>query len=104
MADELAESTTSIDHLNAANSQLQASQHQLQTANAKLGRNEKELRQNMERLLRFNRLAAKRELRMQELKQEINGLLAELGRERKYKNEAEITEIYQSRHMGVEQR
>jgi methyl-accepting chemotaxis protein len=104
MVDDLTESTTSIDDLHAANGQLKASQHQLQTANKQLGRNEQDLRQNMDRLMRFNRLAAKRELKMQDLKQEVNGLLAELGREHKYKDKAEIAKIYQRRYMGVEQR
>ncbi len=45
---------------------------------------EQRRQENNEQLERFNRLAVGRELRMAELKQEINGLLAELGRERKY--------------------
>jgi hypothetical protein len=104
MVDDLNESTTSIDRLNVANSQLKASQQQLQSMNTQLGQNEQELRQNMERLTRFNRLAAKHELRMQDLKQEINGLLTELGRECKYKDKAEIAEIYQTRYTDTEQR
>jgi len=43
-------------------------------------------------LQRFNRLAVGRELRMSELKSEINGLLGELGHERKYRDKAEISE------------
>jgi methyl-accepting chemotaxis protein len=42
-------------------------------------------------LQRFNRLAVGRELRMSELKSEINGLLGELGREGKYRDKAEIS-------------
>lgn len=42
-------------------------------------------------LERFNRLAVGRELRMSELKSEINGLLRELGREGKYRDKAEIS-------------
>jgi PAS domain S-box-containing protein len=43
------------------------------------------LRRNMEDLERFNRLTMDREERMIQLKQEINALLAEMGREKKYK-------------------
>ncbi|MFH1732544.1 MAG: CHASE domain-containing protein [Planctomycetota bacterium] len=43
------------------------------------------LEEHMEEVKRFNRLAVGRELRMAELKQEINGLLAELDREEKYR-------------------
>lgn len=46
-------------------------------------------------LERFNRLAVGRELRMSELKSEINGLLGELGREGKYRDKAEISESSQ---------
>ncbi len=41
---------------------------------------------------RFNRLAVGRELRMSELKSEINGLLGELGHEGKYRDKTEISE------------
>lgn len=47
-------------------------------------RNERELQQRMDELQRFNRLTIGREERMIALKQEINQLLAELGREQKY--------------------
>ena len=50
-------------------------------------RNEKELKQRMEELERFNRLVTGREERMIQLKAEINALLEELGREQKYKVE-----------------
>jgi len=45
---------------------------------------EAELRKNMDALERFNRLATGRELRMIELKREINDLASELGREPPY--------------------
>jgi methyl-accepting chemotaxis protein len=44
-----------------------------------------------DRLERFNRLAVGRELRMSELKSEINGLLSELGRESKYRDKTETS-------------
>lgn len=50
------------------------------------------------RLERFNRLAVGRELRMSELKSEINGLLSELGRERKYRDKTEISASDQQDH------
>ncbi len=45
---------------------------------------EKKLLQSVEDVERFNRLAVGRELRMVELKQEVNALLEQLGREAKY--------------------
>lgn len=45
---------------------------------------QQKLRQNMSELECFNRMAVGRELRMIELKQEVNQLLAELGRQEKY--------------------
>ncbi len=45
---------------------------------------EEQARRHLEELERFNRLATGRELKMIELKREINALLAELGREKKY--------------------
>ena len=45
---------------------------------------EQELRQNMEDLQRFTKIAVGREERMIELKDEINGLLSKLGRAGKY--------------------
>jgi HAMP domain-containing protein len=94
MTRELRASTTSIDDLNMANSQLKASQHRLQEVNEELEANEHKRHENMDRLMRFNRLAAQRELKMRELKQEINGLLSELGRDRKFKDTSEIVETY----------
>ena len=46
---------------------------------------EEELKKNMKQLERFNRLTVGRELRMIELKKEINELLRETGRTEKYK-------------------
>lgn len=46
---------------------------------------EEELRQNMEDLERFSKLAVGREERMIELKKKINELLRELGHQDKYK-------------------
>ena len=51
-------------------------------------RNEEELKLRMEELERFNRLVTGREERMIQLKKEINELLEEMGREKKYKVEA----------------
>lgn len=45
-----------------------------------------------EQLKRFNKLAVGRELRMVELKKEINALLGELGREQKYKSDFDETQ------------
>ncbi len=102
MTQDLCRSTTSIDDLNAANGQLQASQHRLQEVNDELEANERKLHENMDRLMRFNRLAAQRELKMRELKQEINGLLSELGRDRKFKDASEIVETYSARYDNGE--
>ncbi len=46
---------------------------------------EESLQKKMEELERFNRMAVGRELRMIQLKKEINNLLSELGREGKYR-------------------
>ena len=46
---------------------------------------EEELKKNIKQLERFNRLTVGRELRMIELKKEINELLKETGRVEKYK-------------------
>jgi methyl-accepting chemotaxis protein len=90
MTEDLKKTTTSIDNLNDVNRQLRASQQQLEA-------NEEKLRDNMNRLMRFNRLAVKRELRMTELKREINSLLDELGRERKYKDKSETANIFSTK-------
>jgi len=105
MTENLKRSTTSIDKLNAANQQLQASEQQLsaanqvlqakeqqlQAGNQQLRANEKQLQEKMNDLERFNRLAVGREQRMVKLKQQVNALLRELGREEEYKNASEIT-------------
>ena len=46
---------------------------------------EEELRESLTKLKRFNKLAVGRELRMIELKKELNGLLEDLGKEPRYK-------------------
>ncbi len=102
MTMELQASTTSVETLNAANTQLMASQDELQTANNQLEANEKKLRDNMGRMQRFNQLAAKREIKMKELKQTINALLLELGRETYYKEDTELAEIYAAPHSTEE--
>lgn len=48
-------------------------------------RSEEELRRNLEELEQFNRLAEGRELRMIELKEEVNELLRETGRQQTYR-------------------
>ncbi len=55
-------------------------------------RAEEKLEKHMKQLERFNRLAVGRELKMVELKKEINALLGEMGREEKYKINADVTE------------
>lgn len=105
MTDDLKGTTTSIDNLNAANQQLQANELQLKAANQQLQAkeqelkagnrqlraNEEQLREKMEDLERFNRLAVGREQRMIELKQQVNALLRELGREEEYRKLPETT-------------
>ena len=46
---------------------------------------EDDLRRNLEELERFNRLAYGRELKMIQLKEEINELLSQLNQDKKYK-------------------
>jgi HAMP domain-containing protein len=58
--------------------------NELQQEITERARAEQELKQKMEELQRFNRLAVGRELRMVELKQEVNELAEELGRESPY--------------------
>lgn len=48
---------------------------------------EEELKASMSELTEFNRLSVDRELRMVELKKEINALLGELGRKEKYRTD-----------------
>jgi two-component system, chemotaxis family, CheB/CheR fusion protein len=55
-------------------------------------RNEEELRARNEELVRFNRAAVGRELRMVELKKEINALLARVGERPRYTVESEAAE------------
>lgn len=90
MIKNLNQSTTSIDNLNAANQQLQDSQQRLKVVNQQLEANEAKVRENMNRLMQFNRLAVSRELQMIELKKEVNSLLGDLGQEIKYKTKEEI--------------
>lgn len=45
---------------------------------------ENELREHMDQLRKFNRLTVGREIRMAEMKDEVNTLLEEMGRELKY--------------------
>jgi len=47
-------------------------------------RNEEELRQNMDELVRFNRAMVSRESRMIELKKEVNDLCSKVGEEPRY--------------------
>ena len=56
-----------------------------QEAEEEIQRNLAELQAKNEELDRFNRVAVDRELRMIELKREINALLVELGRAEKFK-------------------
>lgn len=90
MIRNLNQSTTSIEYLNVANQQLQDSEQRLKAVNQQLEANEEKLRDNMNRLMQFNRLAVNRELQMAELKKEVNDLLGELGQERKYRTKEEI--------------
>lgn len=53
---------------------------------------EEQLNKTLEELKRFNNLAVGRELRMVELKREVNQLLRELGRQEKYRDTSDITE------------
>jgi len=46
---------------------------------------EQDLHEKMRELERFNRLAVDRELRMIELKKEVNGLLTQSGQEPEYR-------------------
>ena len=78
MAEDLRKTTTSMEKFDAANQQLQAS--------------EEKLRKKMEQLERFNHLMIGREMRMSELKGEVNALLAELGREEEYRTNEGIAE------------
>ncbi|MBI4669564.1 MAG: hypothetical protein HY747_10370 [Elusimicrobia bacterium] len=70
--------------LQALNQQLRASEQQLKAANQQLGAKEQALRSKMSDLERFNRLMVGRELRMVELKEEVNALLEKSGQPRKY--------------------
>jgi methyl-accepting chemotaxis protein len=92
MAEHLEKTTTSIDNLNREITEREKAEERLKAANLQLEANEEQLKQNINELERFNRLAVGRELRMVELKQQVNALLCELGREEEYRNVSEITE------------
>ena len=64
---------------------LNATNEQLREGIAERKQAEESLRESMEELERFNRLSVGRELRMIELKEEVNALLRELGREEEYR-------------------
>ncbi len=103
MAENLKINTTTIDKLNAANQQLQAGEQRLKAANQQLQTKEETLQKKMEQLERFNKLAVGRELRMVELKKEVDALLVELGNEEKYRIERNIVETYKdSNDAGVD--
>jgi len=57
-----------------------------------VARRTRALTEKMEEMVRFNRMAVNRERRIIELKRQINNLLAELGREPKYKSPGMIEE------------
>ena len=82
----------SHQQLGAMNKQLQTNEQQLRANNQQLQEEITERRQAIEELERFNRLAVGRELRMVELKKQVNALLNELGREEEYRNLPDITE------------
>jgi len=90
-----------IDSFNEMLEQIQQRDAQLLEINVNLEEMIKErtakLTSANQRMMQFNRLAVSRELKMIELKNEINRLLAELGREKKYKDKAEIAEIAAAR-------
>jgi len=64
----------------------------LHTENVERKRAQEELKGTVEELEQFNNLAVGRELRMIELKKEIDTLLRQFGREEKYKNDYEKIE------------
>jgi PAS domain S-box-containing protein len=68
----------------AANQQLRAAIQQLKANEQALQKSEEELRQKLAELNRFNKLMVGRELEMVKLKEQINSLLEELGRPKKY--------------------
>ncbi|MBI4669567.1 MAG: hypothetical protein HY747_10385 [Elusimicrobia bacterium] len=72
------------DYTDNINQQLRASEQQLKAANQQLGAKEQALRSKMSDLEKFNRLIVGRELRMVELKAEVNSLLEKSGQPGKY--------------------
>ncbi len=66
--------------------ELEEGNNKLQREVAERKKTQAELQQNVVQLERFNRLATGRELRMAEIKYEVNDLLAQLGRAQKYKD------------------
>jgi methyl-accepting chemotaxis protein len=97
--DELAYLTqvfnTMLDQIQQRDSSLIDARDQLESRvkerTAELSEAKDKVQIHANQLERFNRLAVGRELRMSELKSEINGLLGELGREGKYRDRAEIS-------------
>ncbi len=82
----------SEQQLKAANQQLRASEQQLKASNQQLTAKEQALKASQETLKtkisdleRFNKIMVGRELEMIKLKEEVNSLLAALGKEIKYK-------------------
>ena len=72
--------------LTEANEYLRLGQEQLKA-------NEKRLKESLEELERFNNLTVGREQRMIELKQQVNELLGELGREEQYQNISDMMKV-----------
>jgi len=81
---EIAERKHAEDALRESEARVQANNQKLQQQVAEREKAEEELRRNMAQLERFNRLAIDRELRMVELKNEVNDLLCTLGQQKRY--------------------
>jgi hypothetical protein len=85
--EELRQSNSMMEvRIHERTTELEKANDLLQTEIVENVNSQKKLNETMTDLMRFNKLAVGRELRMSELKDEINGLCCELGLQPKYRS------------------
>ena len=82
--DEIGQLTKAFDQMTAGLKSSTASRDELSKEIAERTKTEDELKKKNEQMAAFNKITSDRELKMIELKKEINSLLKESGREPRY--------------------